>query len=192
MNSANVVHPVAVKALTTATQIKSNDIAISAASYAQIAAVHELSAEDGVGGLRGDDALNAACRPAPQVVHFQFLVGCARDYVPRGRTHSQKVDSTAGDHTRLDRLTGSHVDHIKFAIALTRRQHQVVRLLVVTIQADLAHGRSVALQLEERVGSIDVPEGETADTVTRDGERIAPSELHHSVSMSIEQTLYAF
>ena len=77
-------------------------------------------------------------------MHFQLIVGCPGDNLPGRGIHSEQVDGPAVHHASLDALTRAHVDHIEFTIALTRCQNQIVRLLVVAVQAYLTDCRSVA------------------------------------------------
>ena len=94
-------------------------------------------------------------------------------------------------HAGLDALTRAHVDHIEFTIALACCQNQIVRLLVIAVQANLTDCSSVAFHLQECVLSVDIPEGQPADTIPRHRQRIAPSELHYRVSVPFEEALYA-
>ena len=91
----------------------------------------------------------------------------------------------------LHGLAGPHVEYIELAVALTSRKHDIARLLIVTVEANLTDCGAVSLHFLEGFGAIDVPEGETTDAVTRDTERILPFKLHHCVRVTIEEALGA-
>ena len=147
MDGADFVTTVAVEALTSSAQVESHNISISTASHAQVAPIEELATEYSIGGLSTNYALDAASGAAPQVMHFQLFVGGPGDNLPGRGVHSEQVDGTTVYHAGLDALTRAHVDHVEFSIALASCENQIVRLLVITVQANLTDCSAVALHL---------------------------------------------